>query len=354
MKKMTKRIYLYLALVLVVGMAISISCLASEPRYVIKLASGNSGNPMAMPASAGVNIFAQKVEEYSDGQAVVKVFPDGQLGDQVSCLQQVKSGQIQIVELAADLLSNIYPPMGFVSLPYLLPNLQVAGDILKRDNPFVKGLLSKMAAKSGVSVLTFYPQSCRQITNNKRLVKTVDDLKGLKIRTMQVKPHIAMFNATGAQAVPIPWLETYTSLQTGVVDGEENPLSTIKQSNFQEVQRYMTLTNHVLLIGGLAYNVKWFNSLPTNIRLALVRAGDESSVGVHALAILYDRLIYDEFVKKGIKLYTPTAKEIAGFKKVMQPAAFKWYYDNVPDGKQLLKQLDIEVKIAEKNYNKLL
>ncbi|MDR1519058.1 MAG: TRAP transporter substrate-binding protein [Planctomycetota bacterium] len=327
---------------------------AGAAQYIMKIASGNPANPMALPASSGLAIFEAKAELYTNGAVDVQVFPDGQLGDQLSGLQQVKSGELQGDELAMGVMANLFPKITFTDLPYVMPDMKVAQDLYRRDNPFLKPILKELEDKTGVGILFFMPQAYRHVTNSKRLVKNTADIKGLKIRTMQVRPHILMFNAAGAQATPIPWLEVYTSLQTGVVDGQENPLATIRSSNYQEVQKYITLTGHVHLVGAVVYNVEWFKKLPRDIQYAVMKAADEARVGPEAIAPLYDIIDAKTLTDAGMQIYQPTPAELKEFKDAMQPPAFQWFKENVEGGARVLEDLDKEIKRIQDSYNNLI
>ncbi len=326
---------------------------ATAADYVMKIATGTPADPMAMPASAALAIFEDKAELYTGGRVDVQIFPDGQLGDQLSGLQQVKSGEIQGSELAMGVMANLFPKITFTDLPYVMPDMKVAQELYKRNNPFMKKVLKELQDKTGVGILFFSPQAYRHLTNNKKPVTSLADLKGLKVRTMQVKPHILMFNAAGAQATPIPWLEVYTSLQTGVVDGQENPLATIRAMNFQEVQKYITLTQHVHLVGAVTFNVEWFKSLPEDIQYALMKAGDEARVGSEALAPIYDIVNAKWLKEKGVRIDQPTPEQIAEFKAIMQPPAFDWFKKNVDGGEELLVDLNKEIDRIQASYKEL-
>lgn len=341
--------------ILVISLAILTLCAGPvfAAQYTMKIASSCPGDPMSLPASASLAIFQAKVAEYTDGAVEVKIYPDGQLGDQLSGLQQVKSGELQGSELAMGVMANLYPAISFTDLPYIIPDMKVAQELYKRDNPFMKDIIEDMQKKTGVGILFFSPQSFRNVTNNERQVRCVDDLKGLKIRTMQVKPHIDMFNATGAQAVPIPWLEVYTSLQTGVVDGQENPIATIRAMNFNEVQKYVSMTKHVHLVGAVTYNVRWFNRLPEDIQVAIMKAADEAAVGSEAIAPLYDVIDSKTLTEKGMEIYVPTAAQIAEFKAVMQPPAFDWYKKKVRRGDRILRNLQNEIQRIQRSFEDL-
>ena len=338
---------------LLIAVAACLAGTAPAAQYVMKIATGTPANPMALPASAALAIFEAKAELYTNGAVDVQVFSDGQLGDQLSGLQQVKSGELQGSELAMGVMANLYPKITFTDLPYVMPDMKVAQELYKRDNPFIKPILKDLQEKTGVGILFFSPQAYRHVTNSKRLVKTVEDMKALKIRTMQVRPHILMFNATGAQATPIPWLEVYASLQTGVVDGQENPLATIRASNYQEVQKYITLTGHVHLVGAVVYNVEWMNGLPKEIQYGLMKAADEARVGSEAIAPLYDIIDAKFLTEKGMQIYQPTPEQMAEFKKVMQPPAFDWFKQNVEGGADVLDGLQKEIDRIQKGYEEL-
>nr|WP_321456549.1 TRAP transporter substrate-binding protein [uncultured Cohaesibacter sp.] len=341
---------------LVTGTAIALALSANAAfaaDYVMKIASGTPADPMALPASASLAIFEQKVELYTDGRVDVQVFPDGQLGDQLSGLQQVKSGELQGSELAMGVMSNLFPKITFTDLPYIMPDMAVAQKLYNRENPVMKKILKELEDKTGVGILFFSPQAYRQISTAKKPIHTVADLKGVKLRTMQVRPHIEMFNAAGAQATPVPWLETYTSLQTGVVDGQENPLATIRAMNFHEVQKYITLDGHVHLVGAVTFNVDWFKSLPEDIQVAIMKAGSEAQAGSEALAPLKDIIDGKWLQEHGVEIYQPTAAEIADFKKVLQPPAFAWFEKNVDGGAEVLKMVQDEIERIQSSYQDL-
>ena len=321
--------------------------------HVMRIASGTPADPMALPASASLAIFEQKVELYTDGKVDVQIFPDGQLGDQLSGLQQVKSGEVQGSELAMGVMGNLYPKITFTDLPYIMPDMAVAQKLYTRSNPLMKEILTELEDTTGVGILFFTPQAYRQISTSEKQIKTAADLPGVKMRTMQVRPHIEMFNAAGAQATPVPWLEVYTSLQTGVVDGQENPLATIRSSNFHEVQKYITLSQHVHLVGAVTYNVEWFEGLPEDIQTAIMMAGEEASVGAMALAPLKDIIDAQWLTEQGVEIYTPTAEEIAGFKTALQPAAFAWFEKNVDGGAEVLEKVQAEIDRIQSDFNGL-
>jgi len=286
----------------------------------------------------------------------VKLFPNGQLGDQLSMLQQVKTGELEMAGIAgAPLASALYPPFSIFSLPYLVKDHKIAEDLLVMDNPFVKYIVSDLKEKTGVSILTIAPQGFRNLTNNVRPIKSPEDLKGLKIRTMQVTPHIKMINSAGANAVPVPWLELYSALETGVVDGQENPLALIKSMHYDEVQDYLTISKHVLLSGIRVYNVEWFESLPKDLQVAIIKAAEHARSSDFGLNNIMDALLLEEFDQSSkINVYIPTSEEINMFKEAMQPAAFNWFFEEVEEGEELIEMLNAEIDKIEERYINLI
>ena len=144
---------------------------------------------------------------------------------------------------------------------------------------------------------------------------------------MEVPAHIAMVNATGALATPVPWLELYTSLQTGLVDGQENPLASIQSASLQEVQSHITFSGHVLNVGAVVYNAEWFNGLPEDVQLAILKAGKEAAAASEAFATVGDIVNRSAVEDSGVTFYTPTAEELESFRSTMQPAAFQWFVE---------------------------
>jgi len=324
---------------------------AESEQYTIKFAHADIGDPLVTSNAAFSDVFKMKVEAYSDNRIKVKVFPEGQLGDQLSITQQIKSGEIEMGIVAGGVVSSLlYPPISFESLPYIFPSSEVAEDILVVNNPFIKKMREEVEKKSGIGIISICPIGYRNLTNNKREIKSPDDMKGLKFRVMQVKPHIEMIKAAGAQAVPIPYLEVYTSLQTGVIDGQENPISVIDAMNFQEVQKYLTLNNHVLHSFFTLYNADFLNKLPEDLKNCVYRAAKEARVAAMGINHIRETIILEEFRKANINIYVPTRDELNAFKEVMQPAALEWYKKNVENGESILNELQSEIKAASEKY----
>ena len=139
-------------------------------------------------------------------------------------------------------IAGYFKPAMVLDIPYLFSSAPVAWKVL--DGKFGDELAAALLDKTGMRVLAYGETGFRNFTNSKRPIKSPEDLKGLKIRVMETPLYITLVKALGAAPTPIAWTETYTSLQQGVVDGQENPVSVIIQAKFAEVQKYLTLDGH--------------------------------------------------------------------------------------------------------------
>lgn len=348
MKKITLILTLFLSLGLLVGMTANVG--AAQKQIVIKFAHTSPPDPLAQPTSAEAATFANLVEQLTAGRATVKVYPSSSLGDQTSTLQQVKRGTLEMTSVATGVLASaLYEPLSVFDIPYLFKSSQIAWELTSLDNPFTKKMVEEIRQKTGLRVLSIQPMGFRHFTNNKRPIRRPEDLKGLKIRVMEVKPHIAMVKALGALPTPIPFSELYTSLQTGVVDGQENPLMNIMSQHFDEVQKYLTLDGHVLLLAVTFVNDKWFTSLPKDIQAKLYEAEDAARIATTGLNYIQDAIGIEELKKRGMQIYSPTTEELNMFKAATQQPVIDYLKEKIDQRyiDELLQEIErIEKKLG--------
>jgi TRAP-type transport system periplasmic protein len=186
--------------------------------------------------------FADEVKAATQGRVEIKVFPNSQLGSETAMIEGLQLGTVEMGLIGGASFQNIEPKLGIEGLPYAWSDHQHAyrafdGELGNR----LFGLLEK----KGVKGLAWWENGFRDITNSKRPIATPDDLKGLKLRVTPDKIRLDTFKALGALPVPMAFSELYSALQQGAVDGQENPLAIIYSSNFFEVQKFLSLTNHV-------------------------------------------------------------------------------------------------------------
>ncbi|ATI43649.1 C4-dicarboxylate ABC transporter substrate-binding protein (plasmid) [Pacificitalea manganoxidans] len=215
---------------------------------------------------------AELVAERTDGAVELQLFPQGQLGNQRQMNEGVQLGTIEGTVAPAAFLGGFNPAVSILDIPYLLPEDAAEAQAL-REGPFGKALLDTFSDK-GMVALTLWPNGKKQFTSNKPL-DSLTDFADQKFRVMDSSILIEQFNALGASAIALPFGELYTSLQTGVVDGEENPLDTIKNMKFYEVQDYVVISDHGAMEDVVLFNPMFWDSLPAEYQDVISTAFSE-------------------------------------------------------------------------------
>lgn len=227
-----------------------------------------------------VDAFKTAVEEASGGDVTVATFNGGALGTQRQLQEQVVLGTIEVVATASDIV-ELSGSFSIFDLPFLFSDSAHAHRAM--DGGLGEALNEALIKAQGVRVIGFGELGFRHITNSVRPITTPDDLKGLKIRTPSNELRIAAFDALGAAPTPIPYSELYSALQQGVVDGQENPLPTIKEKSLWQVQDYVSMTYHVFTPGYLLVNEEWWQGLPDETRTMLAAAATSAAESQRAV-----------------------------------------------------------------------
>jgi len=242
----------------------------AQTKIVMKIAHNQPADPKEAGPHAGALAFKEAVEKGTNGQVEVQVFHSGQLGDQRVMLESVQMGTLETSAVGDAVLVNFFPPIGVIGIPYLFKDSATAFKVL--DGKFGQELSKALVEKTGIRILAYGENGFRHFTNNKREIRKPTDMKGLKMRVQENPAHVQMVSALGGIPVPMAWTEVYTSLQQGVLDGQENPLSVIVVSKLWEVQKYLVLDSHLWSATLLVINEKLFQSYPQNIRAAIQNA----------------------------------------------------------------------------------
>ena len=238
--------------------ALAIVCVATSAQAQTKWRlAGNFATEHS--SSVAMNQFRDELAKASGGQFTVDVFPAMQLGGAAENVQNVRAGTLQMIWVGMAFLSRTVPELEAISLPFQFENREQAFRVV--DGPVGKLLDAKFADK-GLTDLGFMELGGRHVTNSKRPIKTVEDLKGLKIRMQPNETHLATFRALGANPVAMDIKELYSALQQGVVDGQENPFSVINASRYFEVQKFVSNTAHFFDFINVVANRRAFEALP--------------------------------------------------------------------------------------------
>lgn len=312
MRNTTKKILA--TAVLAVGLALPNILLAAD----ITLRASHS-EATDSPLHKGYLVFKAYVEGASAGKIEVVISPAGQLGSIKDGLEQVKAGAIQIAQADEQTLDAFYKPMMILATPYLFANDEEARQFLASDL-FVK-TNEAMAADSGLRMLSAASYGFRNFTNNVKPIKTADDMKGIRMRVPPSPMSLAMVTAMGGSPTPIPWEELYGALQTGVVDGEENPIGVIHDYSFNEVQKYLTLDNHQLGLNSIIISDAFFKSLPPELREVVLTGAQMAATTEYGERNYQARVVaVDALRKKGMEIYFPSAEEAETFRAAAKTA----------------------------------
>lgn len=277
---------------------------------------------------AGMVAFKAAVENMTQKRVIVENYFHGRLGDANENLRQILAGTLQGATPADGAVAPFYSGIQVFSIPYLFKNPLDAYNLW--DGPVGKEIFEDMAKKSGLRVLAIFDNGgFRSFSNNRKVVRNAQDMRGLKIRTMTIPVHMELVKALGASPTPIAWLELYNALQTGVVDGQENSAATILGGSLQEVQKYYTLDEHFLGSAMIVTSEKWLKSLQQDIQGAIVKAGKIAEYAARGTSRANDSLALEELIKRGVQVYFPTAEEKQSFRDAAQKPVIEWLKKNI-------------------------
>ncbi len=241
-------------------------------------------------SSIAIQQFKKEVEQATQGKVVIEVFDNMQLGGAQENVSQTRAGTIAMTWVGMAFLSRTVPELEAVSLPFLFPSREVAYKVM--DGPVGDAIEKRMNDKGFVS-LGFMELGPRQVTNSQRPIKTMADLKGLKIRLQPNETHLATFRALGANPVAMDIREVYSAMEQKVIDGHENPYNLILASRFFEVQKYLSNTAHFFDFIAIVANRKQLEAMKPEHQKA-VR-------GAMAAAVTYQRKIAAEADHKALE-----------------------------------------------------
>lgn len=301
---------------------------ASAKTYVMKFAFQFPDKIYEANEATFADTFKAHLESNSNGRIKVELYPGGVLGKERENFVNVQNNVIQATLSSVGGVAQFYKTISLVDIPFAFKNHNVAWRVY--DGWFGKELREDIRQKTGVRCLaTTETGGFFAFTNSKRPVKTPKDMKGLKFRTMENPGHIKMISLLGGSAVPIAWLELYTSLQTGVIEGQMNPLPIIFVGKLEEVQKYVTITNHLYGTDWFMVNDQWFGSLPKDLQKLVIEAAEIANVSDRGAQRILDTLAMDKLKKAGLETYTPTEAERNEFKNLVQDEYIKWLINEV-------------------------
>ncbi|UJF24495.1 sialic acid TRAP transporter substrate-binding protein SiaP [Suttonella sp. R2A3] len=318
-----------LTLATLIGLA-SMSALAAEYNLKFGMNAGTTSNEYK-----AAELFAKEVQENSDGRIEVTLYPNAQLGDDRSMMEQTGGGALDFTFAESARFQIYYPVAEVFALPYMIADYPTAQKALF-DTPFGKDLQQKIHDERGMTILSQAYNGTRQTTSN-RAINTIEDMKGLKLRVPNAATNLAYAKFIGAAPTPMAFSEVYLALQTNSVDGQENPLSTIQAQKFYEVQDYLAMTNHILNdVLYLASN-ETLEKLPEELQTVVKEAAQEAADYHTQLFVDGEKELISFFEEKGVTITYP---DQAAFKEAMQPYYAEFIEKNGDAGKQAIAEID--------------
>jgi len=285
--------------------------------------------------------FKEIVEKNSGGKIEVVLFHSSQLGDDRTMMEALKMGTQEMTCPSTAPMTAFVNAFKIYDLPFIFANEEVADYIL--DGPVGKKLLD-MLPDQGLVGLAYWENGFRMLTNSSRPVVTPEDLKGMKVRTMENPIHLAAFRTMGANPTPMAFGELFSAMQQKVVDGQENPWGTIFLQNFFEVQKYATDTGHVYSPFVLLISKKFWDKLPDDMKAVVQDAADRAKVHNRALNRKMNAE-YLEKLKEKMEVVILTPEQKAAFQKACRPI-----YDQF--GKDIGEDLIKEVQELSAGFKK--
>lgn len=278
--------------------------------------------------------FVEELEAATDGEYTAELFLNGQLGDEQATVNDAAMGLLDMSVIAINNVTPFSPTVGILTLPYVIRDVDEAQKLINSD--MTQELVDNTIRDSGVRILGWSYTGCRRLTNSKRPVETLEDLQGLVIRVPKNEIMIDSYNAWGINPTPMAWSETFTALQQGVVDGQDNPYLTIYSMKFYEVQKYITDNCYVFSLEPLVISEGVYQGLPPEVQEAMVEAGKAASEHSATFLREQEETIKEELVAKGMEIVEPADDEQEWIAKATE-AVWPKHYDAI-GGKEKLDQ----------------
>ncbi|WP_254845740.1 TRAP transporter substrate-binding protein [Edwardsiella tarda] len=294
-------------------------------------------NAIDHPQGVGAKVFAEEVAKNSNGKIKIKIFPNGTLGGEQQVASAMQGGTIEVSMMSPAQIVGTVPQFIVLDFPFTLKNETQADAVL--DGPFGKKLMSYMPEKGWVG-LAYMEQGYRSISNNKRPINTLEDIKGLKIRTILNPLYIDMLNALGANAIPMPFPELYTAMETKTVDGQENPETSIDANKYYEVQKYFSGTRHIYNPQMLMVSKKLWDQLSEDERQIFQQAALTARDAQRQFAREMTEKSRANLLANGMQLNEISPAELARMQSVVQPVIDKYAAKLDPE---LVKQFQQEL-----------
>lgn len=307
---------------LIAGVMAACASVAVQAKPVtLTLAHVDPADWTSSKKGAATEVFKNLVEAESNGRIQVKVYPAGQLGGETDLIQSAQEGTLSMA-MVSGAMGKICKEAAVLEIPYIFPDAPTAWSVL--DGEFGKELSDHCLSVTGLRTLAYGETGFRNFTNSKRAISTPADMKGLKFRVQTIPLYVEMVKAMGGEPTPIAWPEVPAALTTGVVDGQENPVSVIAGNKFYEMQKYITLDGHVYGTDFLVINDDLFQGLSEADQAIVARAAKVAGVMGRAIQQFNSAKGLGILADNGMTITSPTADQLAQFAAAAQGPVIDW------------------------------
>nr|WP_295313384.1 TRAP transporter substrate-binding protein [Roseobacter sp.] len=287
---------------------------------------GHVGAPGSL-FEATVNNFAECTNAALDGEVEVQTFGSSQLGKDKELLQKLKLGQVDF-SLPSSVMSSVDDTFGIFEMPYIISDR----DHMRRVQDAMMDKFQSAANDAGYHIVGLAENGFRNITNNVRPINVPADLEGIKLRTPNGVWRLKMFQQYGANPTPMAFSDVFTALQTGVIDGQENPYAQIASAKFQEVQKYLSVTGHVYTPAYVLMSKKKYDGLADNVKAALTDCGSKTQDFTYEKAAELETSLLKVIEDAGVEVNTA---DKAAFIEASKPI-YKQFADEVEGGQEMI------------------
>ncbi|NWO10559.1 DctP family TRAP transporter solute-binding subunit [Chromohalobacter salexigens] len=313
--------------------AITIPMLSTQAQAAVDLRLAVP-DPAQSAVGQAASRFAELVEQKTEGEVTVQVFPDGVLfsGDQNAAINQLGSGALDGLILASSVYASFEPKMNAISLPYLFSSYDQFQAYLNGEPG--EELLSSLD-RLDIHGLGFFMRTFRNVTTRETPITTAEDFEGITLRTPNNPLFVSLFEALGANPTPMAFSEVYSALQLEAIDGQENPVEVPYNNRFYEVQNHLNLTQHVADAFLLSLSESAWDRIPEDYHDEVERAAQEMIKERNKIAIEQEQTIIGKLKKKGMQVHSFSEGER---KKVQEIA--RGFYDQFREniGKDFMKK----------------
>lgn len=319
----------FVCTVAILLISLTLLSMPTHAKMIVKVSHVDPADPFMSADHSAAVVFKTMVETATNDDIEVRVYPMSTLGSGREQMSMLKNNVIQVYLATAGNMATMYPLIGVLDTPFAIPNMSTAWEIF--DGWFGEKIKNSIYEKTGLRCLEVLDQGgFFHFTNNIRPIRSLDDIKGIKFRTMTLPSHIAFFRSMGASAIPTAWAEVYTALQTGVVEGQHNPFAPILGSKLYEVQKYLTLSGHIWSTHWFMVNDQWYKSLTIDQKQIIRNAATVGKICGRGITKIYESSDKGmAVIRKKTEVNQLSIKEKEKFGRVTIPAMREFIKKNL-------------------------